>query len=200
MPRPGPVSRFFATPNGSAIGSPAAASLPAVPPSNAPSPEYRRHHDVAAPEISARAFHPGWRVTGRLLGLHEAGRIDREQLEAALIWRAWTEAIAPVHGHDWTVRVDCSLGAGGNVPFSRLDAASHLRACATALGAGRMVLLRLSVLEDVSWSKVGRALGVSDKTGVDRVVEALAALAAWFRGEPVPEPPRERPRIQPRSW
>jgi hypothetical protein len=58
--------------------APATSTRPAVS-SNAPTPIYRQHHDVAAPQVDDRAFRQGWRVSTRLDGLYETGRIDREQ-------------------------------------------------------------------------------------------------------------------------
>jgi len=62
--------------------------LPSLPPlSNAPSPEYRQHHDVEAPRVdTATCFRPGWRVHSRLASLAESGRIERDQLDAAVTW------------------------------------------------------------------------------------------------------------------
>ena len=78
-----------------------------------------------------------------------------------------------------------------------LDAAAKLRAAAAALGPARVALLRTVVVEDRSFRSIGQRLGLSHHTALQRVAEAIAALAAWMRGAPVAAPPPERYRNQP---
>jgi hypothetical protein len=71
MARSGPVSRSLSI-AGSAGARPAGsigADLPSPSISNAPSLEYRQHHDVAPPQIDGLRFHPAWLVRSRLLAL-----------------------------------------------------------------------------------------------------------------------------------
>jgi hypothetical protein len=63
-----------------------------------------------------------------------------------------------------------------------------------------MRLLEWSVALDMNWKDIGKRIGLSDKTAIGRVVEAIAALALWRQGRPVPDPPPVRFRNQPRSW
>jgi len=102
--------------------SPAAVvvSQPAVA-TNQPTPEFRQHHHVETPRIDATAFRQGWRVQTRLDALLEAGRIDREQFEAAQIWRRWAENIAPTKVQSWDVRVDASFMTNGSSMLNRVN-------------------------------------------------------------------------------
>ena len=196
MPRPGPISRSFASPTTS-VRSPAA---PHAIVSQQPTPSYRQHHDVIAPQIDAAAFRPGWLVQTRLYSLFEAGRIDRDALDAALTWRRWAEVTAPTKVQSWQIRLDTPSGPGDGGMAHRIDAAGRLRESAAALRPLRVAILEACALRDVSWLALARLLRVSDKTARDRTVEAIAALTAWRAGEPVPPPPEERFRNQPGSW
>lgn len=194
MRRPaGTVTRSFAA---------ATAPAPRAPllPSNAPTAAFRAHHDVAPPRIDAAAFRPGWLVQSRLLSLHEAGRIDRETLDAALAWRAWAETISPVRVQPWQMRVDTSTGPRDAGAHRRLHAASKLREVAGALGPLRVAILTAVVVRDCSWRELGRLLRLSDKTAREHAALAVEALAAWRRGEPVPPAPPVRLRVQPGAW
>jgi hypothetical protein len=73
------------------LGRSASSSLP---PSNAPAAESRQHHEVEAPQVETTSFRQARRVHSRLVGLAESGRIDREQLEAAVTWGDWAERVS----------------------------------------------------------------------------------------------------------
>ena len=196
MPRPGPISRSFAFPT-TAVRSPAA---PPASISQQPTPSYRQHHDVTAPQIDPTAFRPGWLVQTRLWSLFDSGKIDRDGLDAALTWRRWAEVITPIRVQSWEVRVDMRAGPGDGGMAHRVDAAGRLREAAAALGRLRIAILEACVLKDHSWLALARLLRVSDKTARDRTVEAITALTAWRAGELVPPPPEERFRNEPRRW
>jgi hypothetical protein len=72
-----------------------------LPPSSAPSRAYCQHHDVEAPQVDAANFRQGWRVHSRLASLAESGRIDREQLEAAITWGIWAERVTTRGTTSW---------------------------------------------------------------------------------------------------
>ena len=168
-----------------------------LPPSSAPTAAFRQHHDVAPPRIDAAAFRPGWLVQSRLLSLHEAGRIDRQAIDAALAWRAWAETASATRAQSWQVRVDISPGPRDGDATRRVHAAAKLREVATALGPLRAAILEAVVLRDVPWAQLGRLLRLSDKTAREYAAEAVTALAAWRAGDPVPPPPVLRYRIEP---
>lgn len=178
---------------------PAAPRSPAtLPPTSSPTREYRQHHVVEEPRVDSEAFHPAFRVKSRLIGLAEAGRIDRFQLEIAIEFRRWCETIGKLPVQTWEVRVQRSL-FGTPSPL-QATAAAQLRDADAALGPDRMRLLDLCLVEDANWNEIGKRIGLSDKTAIGRVVEAIAALSLWSRGLPVPDPPPARFRNQPRSW
>jgi DNA-directed RNA polymerase specialized sigma24 family protein len=170
------------------------------PPTNRPTPQFTRHHDIAAPQVDATAFRQGWRVTARLDGLLEAGRIDREQWDGAQQWRRWAELIGLSHVQRWDVRPDAPCHPDDLPMLRRVQAASRLRSVAEALGPLRVRLLTMCVSEDRSWREIGDRLGIDGKTARAWCAAAVVALAAYLAGEPVPEAPALRPRIQPGSW
>jgi len=173
-------------------------SLP--PPSNAPAAEYRQHHEVEAPQVDTSSFRQGWRVHSRLDSLATSGRIDRQQLEAAVTWGNWAERVATPGTSPWRIRVDGGGQGGGTFADRQIDVAARLRESTAALGTSRIALLGACVVEDMSWRRLGLRLGVSAETARERVVEAIAALALWLAGEPVPPAPAVRFRNQPSSW
>jgi hypothetical protein len=181
------------------LSTTATAPPPALPPSNAPSADYRQHHDVQAPEINAATFRPGWRVHSRLDALATSGKIDREQLEAAATWGRWAERTGSPGTSPWRIRVDGGVTSADGHGVRTLAAATKLRESAAALGAARYALLHACVFEDRSWRHIGRRLGVAIETAQARTAEAIAALALWLRGDPVPPPPAIRFRNQPSS-
>jgi hypothetical protein len=180
--------------------SPTPAPRAVMPPSNAPTPEFHRHHQVRPPQVDDTAFRQGWLVRSRVLSLYENGQIDREQYEAVLWWRRSAERLSRLPTQKWLTQVDGSHQPGNGVSEAELVSATALRASALALGARRVGLLLAAVIQDRSWHDLGRQLGVDHKTAKSRVLEAIGALALWKAGEPVPPPPRERFRNKPSSW
>ena len=189
MRRLGPVNKSFATP---AVGR----SAPS--PSVAPSAEFRAHHTVVEPRIDGAENRPSWLVVTRTMKLLEAGRIGRQEYEAGLWWRRQAEAVGRQRTQPWEVRIDNRMP--GTPPEYRLNAADQLRRAGEALGAQRVALLQMCVCDDMSWERIGRKIGLSDKTTKDRCAESLIMLARWLRREPVADPPKVRFRIEPRSW
>jgi hypothetical protein len=196
MRRPGIITRSFVS-TGTAA-RPGAPVPPQVVATAAPTPQYRRHHNVTAPQVDSTAFRPGWRVATRLDSLFEAGRIDREAWDCAHEWRRWAETIVPSRVQQWAIRVDMPHASARDAGMLwRIAAATKLREAGEALGELRVKLLEASVLHDLSWRAIATQLRCSDKTALDRVAEAVTALADWRCGRIVPPPPVMRYRIEP---
>jgi hypothetical protein len=156
----------------------------ALPPSNAPSAEFRSHHHVEAPQIDASHFRAGWRTCSRLQGLANARLIDVQQLDAAELWGKWAARTnAPVTS-GWRMRVDGGTSAWGRDPGAhQIDAAKRLRACAAAIGPERVALLHQCIVEDASWASIGRRIHRHCSTAKVRVVEAIVALERHLAAE-----------------
>jgi DNA-directed RNA polymerase specialized sigma24 family protein len=92
------------------------------------------------------------------------------------------------------------LASNDAVALRRVQTTARLRSVAEALGPLRGRLLTMCVCEDRSWREIGDRLGIDGKTAQAWCTGAVIALAAFLAGEPVPEPPQLRPRIQPSSW
>jgi DNA-directed RNA polymerase specialized sigma24 family protein len=185
-------------PSPSPLPPPALARAPVA--TAAPTAEFRSHHRVEAPQVDGAAFRQAWLRTTRLDSLLEAGRIDRDQHDAACRWRTWAEKVAPLPAQAWDVRVDRSPVPNDTAALLRVQTAAKLRAVADALGPLRVRLLTMCAGEDRSWREIGDRLGIDGKTAQAWCTGAVIALAAFLAGEPVPEPPQLRPRIQPSSW
>jgi hypothetical protein len=168
-----------------------ASDIPLTFPDRAsPTAEFRRHYRLDEPEISARAFRPGWRVRTHLACLAEHGHIGRIELQAGMLWRTWAERIGRVQTQAWASRVK---GGVPSISMSELelDAARNLQAAATAIGPERSRLLLVLIVDDARWHVIAAVAGVADpKTAKTHAAEALSALAAWLDGRPVPDPPR----------
>jgi hypothetical protein len=199
MARSGPtVTRSFATTAPAPrSASRNAAALSAAIATSRPTPQFVRHHDVVPPQIDTHTFRPGWRVTTRLDGLLEAGRIDREQWDAACTWRRWAETVTPSRVQPWEIRVDTPAVPNETGVLLRVQTSGKLRAAAEALGPLRIKLLEWVVARDFAWREIGRFMRVSDKTARDRAVEALTALADWHAGRTVAPAPVIRFRNEP---
>jgi hypothetical protein len=191
----GGVTKFF---GGSAALRPATPI--ARPVSTTPSPEFRRHFDVAPPAIDAREYRPAWRRETRLAGLVEAGRIGRETFVVACAWRQCAEAIGRVLVQRWTARTNGGILAGAGPTPTQITAATVLRNAGAALGDYCVRILHDHLVEDLSWRELGQRLPVDPKTAKVRTIAALEALAAWRAGRPIPPAPAERCGNQPSSW
>ena len=82
------------------------------------------------------------RVKSKLMLLVECERIDRHQLESALAFRGWCEAIGRRRTSAWlALRVDGGRRPEGVVTAHQIDAAQCLHNASLALGPARMKLL-----------------------------------------------------------
>jgi hypothetical protein len=162
-------------------------SLAPPAPSNSPTAEYRRHHRVVAPAIDGRQVHPYWSTRSNLSRLLDEGAIGRDEYAAGVTLRGWCEtAMRGLRTSSWDVPIDNGGGRPGGADDVALAAARRLQAVATALGREWLVVLKLTVIDDVSWARIGDAIGVTPKTAKVRAVTALQMLAAWFSKEPAP--------------
>jgi hypothetical protein len=152
-------------------------AVAATPPSGKPSPEFQRHHAVAAPRVDSTAFRQGWRVNSRLLQLHAAGKITPGELQAAIDAHRAMARVLGLRGMALQPRVDGGWRGGVDLSASKHDAAERLRLARAALGQQRMILLQLCVVEDLPWQAIARRLGCSHRTAMARTIEAIQALA-----------------------
>lgn len=197
MRRPaGIVTRSFSA----SMARPSPPARAPLPPSSAPSAARLGHAEaIEVPRVDLTAFRTAWRVSTRLDGLLEAGRIDREAWDAGHHWRRWAEMTAPYRAQRWDVRVDISTVPNDAAMLRRVTAATKLRQAAEALGPLRVKILTAVVVEDMPWTELGRSLRLSDKAAREWAAEALEALADHLAGRRVAPPPLVRFRNQPGS-
>jgi len=152
-----------------------------LPPSNAPNAEFRRHHSVEPPEISRREFRPGWRRKTRLAALVACGRLDRGEIEAALVWRSWYETLGRVRTQRWVARID-QASQPDALSQRELVAARSLKDASAAIGARRTRLLTALLIDDLPWTVMAKRFKCERHTIVEKCVEALIVLARWTTG------------------
>lgn len=148
-----------------------------------PSPEFRQHHDVEAPQVDASAFRQGFRVRTRLDRLLLDGRITSGQWQVADEYRcAWAIALrlgglsgaqlGRVSGHS-----DPHESALAN-----LATIERLRLAEIAIGNRNARLCFACFVEDRSWAEIGREFHRNPETVREWTVSALYALSrAWGR-------------------
>jgi hypothetical protein len=150
--------------------------------SNAPNPFFRQHHEVEAPEVSARAFRPAWRVRTKL---------DRLALDGAITGFEWRIAklAAQLLRARLRQRPQSTLprrGMPGRAPYVReYEDPSARRAAAReylvdverTMGATVYGILLGVMVDDLSGAGLGRRLDRDPKTAKGWAIAALKALA-----------------------
>jgi hypothetical protein len=161
------------------------AAAPAPDPhssSNAPNAFYRQHHQVEAPEVSDRAFRPGWRVRTQLDRLLLDGQITGFEWRIAGWLRSCAERTA---GGDLRSPMT-ALGMPGRSRYGRrrdgptprqLQARAHLRHVERTLGPVVYSIVIAVVVEDLPWCALGKHYGVHAKTARRWAIEAIKVLA-----------------------
>jgi hypothetical protein len=149
--------------------------------SNTPSRAYRRHHAVEAPRVDARAFRQGWRVSTRLDRLLAAGLIDGGVWQAAADYRAAWEAALELRSGIDAGRMTGNGGDREAAMLARMSHASRLRRVDGQLGLLASWLVFACVIEDQSWHRMGRRLGVRNTTAQSWTIAALRRMTALWR-------------------
>ena len=150
--------------------------------SNAPSTEYRQHHQVDAPRVDAREFRPGWRVKTGLDGLRDKGLITGREYRRAVEFRRTYEAAhkGAMSSATWNrafVDRRCRRTPAPEMTERQAAALARLVEIRAALGALYPLLL-LVVIADASWCEIGRRVGIDPRTARRWGAAAIAALAA----------------------
>jgi hypothetical protein len=150
--------------------------------SNAPNPFFRQHHEVEAPEVSARAFRPAWRVRTRL------DRLALEGLITGFEWRVATwlrSCYERGYGSDLQSPMT-RLGMAGQSnwrggredPAQRRAAArEYLHHIEKTLGATVYSIVVAVVVDDLPWRELAKRCGCHSKTAKSWGVEAVKLLA-----------------------
>jgi hypothetical protein len=137
-----------------------------------------------APSIDARTYRPYWSQRTRLAMLLEEGAIDRDAFAAGVTLRGWYETLfRGLKTQSWDVPIDHG-GRPGAANDVELIAARRLQAVASNLGRDWFAVLQMTVIDDLSWARIGTALGLTPKTAKVRAVAALQMLAMWVRQDP----------------
>jgi hypothetical protein len=156
-----------------------------------PSPEFRAHHDVAAPKVDASTFRQGWKVSTRLDQLHASGAIDAATWGTAVQFRQdWERAFG--RGRSPPLMA-LPGGAGADTAhdreINRLAALDRLGAAARHLDGFKAKLVELCVVRDRPWAEIARACHTTPPTARAWTIRALNRLGGLHA-----RPDRLRPR------
>jgi hypothetical protein len=162
---------------------PMPSSQPSAASSIAPSAYFRQHvAGIEAPEISARAFQPGWRRVSQLDKLLRAQAISVREWQAATWYRQ-------VHERAFTGELTSSTGrldAPGRTPYCRgrqdpnerrLEALAYLKHVRGVLGTAACAFLEAYLVEDLSWCALGQRFGLDRRKARRVTIKALRTLA-----------------------
>lgn len=148
-----------------------------------PSPERARHGTVLPPAIDDAHFRQYWKAQDRVEKLCLAGLITPRELRAANAFRiVFEHAFAgALRTQGWNfLRLDKHCLRPNDRPGisdRQVAALLRVRKVAQALGA-LFPLLTWAVVEDASWTEIGRRLGISCRTAQRWTAASLSALAS----------------------
>lgn len=148
-----------------------------------PSPFFRQHVALDAPEIDTRSFRPYWRVRTRLDQLLDDRAITYAQWFAAFTFKRWVEhLVAGAYGGQSFDRSD-RPSAGFDASATRsADVSGHLDRVCEYLRPDHLRVINLFVVWDCNFRDIARALRCHPQTARKRTIEALQALALAMCG------------------
>jgi hypothetical protein len=155
------------------------ARTPTPPPSGAPSPHYRQHHELEAPSIDMASFRPFWRVRRPIDKLLIAGEITAYEWRCASAFRALYEiALAAQIKAACLDGSACRAGHLVNLQPSerRLAALRRLHDLHARLDDHDVRILEMAIVAEVKWCVLARSLIVHPKTARGRAIAAIRIL------------------------
>lgn len=148
-----------------------------------PSPFFRQHVALDAPEIDARSFRPYWRVRTRLDQLLIDHAISYAQWYAGVTFRLWVERrLGASYGGQSLDRSDRPSAGFDASAVRGIDASDELDRVCVDLGADHLRLVSLFVVHDVNFRDIARALDCHPTTARKRTIDALRALTLAMCG------------------
>lgn len=138
-------------------------------------PELETHHDIVPARRGAPAS-----IKTRFAALFESGAIDEAEHAACIRWlRDWDlgmEGASP--GGSMKVRVDADNG--GSALDRRIDAMSRLRSTQARLLPPDWFALVGCIAHDMTWTRLGRIMSVSDVSARKRSIKAIKQLTVVY--------------------
>lgn len=140
---------------------------------------YTQHHAVEAPVIDDSEFRPYWRRCTHLDALLHDRAITIVEWRAGQAFRSIAETVLSANWNisQWMDNSRSRRGFDINLG-GRHDAINRLHKLHNALGSFAIDLLEVHIVDDISWTELGRRLGVHAKTARSHTILALRALAA----------------------
>ena len=158
-----------------------------------PSPEFRRHHDVAEPRVDGRHFRQAWIVRTRLDQLLAAERITRGEFQAASEYRAAWAIVLRLGSTGDLGRVRSSTPADPHRgALARVAAAERIVLAEAAIGSLARDLCRACIILDQHWLELARRCHRDPRTVRDWTALAIRGLAGAWEGStrrPAARPP-----------
>jgi hypothetical protein len=162
------------------MSSAAAFASPASSLSGRPSRWRQQHGSIEAPRVDAHEFRQGWRAVRPL---------DRLLRQRAITLREWAASrhFAALHQRaegttlrardPARIRVDGGQPRRGEPRERQVDALERVARVRQALGETTYALVCAVVIEQHSWTRLGRRLGVDPRTARGWSMEAIKALS-----------------------
>lgn len=145
-----------------------------------PSPYFRQHHAVEAPQIDGAAFRPFWKLRPRLEQLLIDRAISITEYRAGQIFRMLAEIVLAGDWpkSQWLGKTHANSRGGLDLAISRrADALNRLHAIRRELGPVGFALLEYHLVDDLSWRAIGARYCRDPKTVRAWTIAALRALA-----------------------
>jgi hypothetical protein len=154
-------------------------AIPAPPPSNAPSPEYRQHHQVDPPHIGRSEFRPAWRVRTQLDTLLVRGFIGRDEYLAGDRFRAlWHHAFGSLTPSSLRRMTEALIDGTRALREPRVPVAAIGRVVELEqrLGKPTFNLLVCLLVLDLPWVELAKRCRLHRTTAKQHAVNALGEL------------------------
>lgn len=140
---------------------------------------YTQHHAVEAPLIDDTEFRPYWRVRTRLDQLLLDRAISIIEWRAAQHFRSMAERVLAGNWAATGWLNNLNRGGGRESGLAeRQDAINRLHKLHRVLGGFALDILEAHIVDDTSWTLLGRRYGVHAKTARSWTVTTIKALAA----------------------
>jgi hypothetical protein len=147
-----------------------------------PSPFYRQHVALDAPEINGSSFRPFWRIRTHLDQLALDGTISHAEWLAARQFHRWAAIVlAGAWGSQSLDRTDAAPIADSLILARRIDARDALHRVRSELGPVAFALLEAHIVNDETWRQIARRFAVTPPTARKWVIIALRALVGTIR-------------------
>lgn len=140
-----------------------------------PTPEFRRHHDVAPPRIDRQVRIERWSITSRFI------RLNPDDATIAAAERFYRDFAIAFGVRERSAVAGASRSGG--ITDARVIAAHNLRGVREAIGGVATWLVTACCVWDMTWTDIGHVLQCDREIAPKYTRAALAALVAYYATE-----------------